>query len=241
MAKNNAKRSKTAEVSASNSHATPTFDENALSALTDKIERGLDTTKAPKQKVAAKEKKSPEKNRGENGTTPRHAISAAANGRKRDAQGNVKQKSDSKKHTNDRKKEKTPVDRAVLLQEILALGGTEDDLDLIADISSEEEEDVENHAHASSHDAKFAKELSKFVSGLGIEGQAGAEVDESENGEEEDGEEEEQDDWEDEPGMSPKPPIVPAWAPAPKDEKRSDKVTKDPTRLVSMTPGFSST
>jgi ribosome biogenesis protein MAK21 len=64
-----------------------------------------------------------------------------------------------------------------LLREILALGGTEEDLDLVADALSDEEDEPST----TRPDNKFRQDLAKFVAGLGIEGQIGENEHEDEN------------------------------------------------------------
>lgn len=139
-------------------------------------------------------------------------------GKKRDSQGNVKDSEISKPKN----------DRDTLLQEILALGGTEEDLDLVADAVSDDE-DLEGSGPSTS-DKDLKKELAKFVSGLGIEVQA----DEESAGEEE----QPNIDWEDEEEASDEEIDEPANAPPVKVVAKVDQVKgggKDGARLVSIT------
>ena len=96
------------------------------------------------------------------------------NGKKRDAKGNIKLSNTAHSakpigsieagHNT-----RGLMTRELLLQEILALGGTTDDLDLVADVTSEDGAS-EKSEKRSKPDPRFAKELSNFIAGLGIEG-----------------------------------------------------------------------
>ncbi|PMD56016.1 CBF-domain-containing protein [Hyaloscypha bicolor E] len=161
-------RRKTNLAKAANGGTILSFDENALSTLTAQIGKGFD---------AGKSEQAGETNRGQKGSsgtkhrTPVTAQSktkpgAIARGTKRDIRGNAKVAGSepSTKHKNGN----GIGNRAVLLKEILALGGTEEDLDLVADATSDEEDSDSN---AALPDKSFRKELASFVAGLGIEGE----------------------------------------------------------------------
>ena len=150
----------------------PNFDENALNALTEKIEKGFDKTQSRGTKDAGKpssEKSSkPRKEEKSGKAANKKEENKSSHGKKRDARGNVKdlEMKGAKKSNNI-----APSDeRAALLQEILALGGTEEDLDLVADAASDDEEELEKESTKVS-DKSFKKDLAQFVAGLGIEGQ----------------------------------------------------------------------
>jgi ribosome biogenesis protein MAK21 len=188
MAKRNNKVAKGAKsATGANGDAIPTFDDNALSALTAKIEKGFggggpakaDHVSQPKEKKGPKSRNGPTAEKEKSSTRP----PVISRGTKRDAHGNAKV--DAKPRSAKKPKESGNKDaRAVLLEEILALGGTAEDLDLVADAAS----DVEDNAPAqASADKSLQKELAKFVAGLGIEGQSaetnGESEDENEHGE----------------------------------------------------------
>lgn len=168
------------KVANSKSDTLASFDEQALSALTEKIEKEFGKTKSAKAlpettKSEGKEDKPSRKSKNERkdkGAEGKGNASELTPGTKRDAHGNAKragksaaksQKGPEKKHNGGDKDA-----RAVLLEEILALGGTEEDLDLVGDVASEEEEEDSNAAKSS--DKSFQKDFAKFVAGLGIEG-----------------------------------------------------------------------
>ncbi|TGO27526.1 hypothetical protein BPAE_0040g00070 [Botrytis paeoniae] len=132
---------------------------------------------------------------------------------------NKKRKRDTNQEDQDRPVSKTPKsggnEKEVLLQEILALGGTEEDLDLVLDAQS----DSENEAKPTtkSTDKDFKNEFAKFVAGLGIEGQA-PEAEAYEEDEEVDA-----DDWRDEALQSESESSEPEEAPK-VPEKSATKV-----------------
>jgi len=169
-----------AEVAATKSDSLPSFDEQALTALTSKIEQQFGKGKPPKEQQPTTGKRSSNyespgteaKGRGTKGkarTQEKHAR-----GIKRDAHGNAKaadepaakRQKKQAKHQNGEERD----GRAVLLEEILALGGTEEDLDLVADVVSDDEE--EGSAPTNSTDKSLRKDLANFVAGLGIKGDA---------------------------------------------------------------------
>lgn len=200
----------------SSAQSLPSFDESALSALTEKIEKGFNkgASSDAVQKSAKKDKKKPNGASQSKDTAP---------GKKRDAEGNVKTTTKSNKAAEGSS-------RDILLQEILALGGTEEDLDLVEGVESEDE-DVEG-TQPKIDDPKFAKEFSKFIAGLGIEGQAQADASESE--EEVDEADEDLEEWEEEPDTPKKAPKK-AVEPIPQlvQAQPEKKTTKDVNRLVS--------
>jgi ribosome biogenesis protein MAK21 len=161
--------------SVSNAAEVPSFDEAALSSLTNKIEAGFRTAAVSKAhpqpdgdsvnlKLSGASIKGPQKIKEHGKRTE--------NGKKRDAEGNVKQSVNgslsNRKIAKDRRKDGKTDDSSILLQEILALGGTEEDMELVAGADSDEEDDKGGSDQPAAVDSKFTKELSKFVSGLGI-------------------------------------------------------------------------
>jgi ribosome biogenesis protein MAK21 len=161
-------RRKSNPVKVVNGGSIQSFDENALSALTARIEKGFGASKSSQQPA--------ETNRGQKGSRgtkhqttvkaqSKTKLAELARGTKRDIHGNAKVTGGEEPSTK-QKNGKGIDDRAILLKEILALGGTEEDLDLVADAVSEEEGDDSNLALP---DKSFRKELASFVAELGIE------------------------------------------------------------------------
>jgi ribosome biogenesis protein MAK21 len=234
----------------------PSFDEKALSALTEKIEKGLEQSKAPQQSrdtSSGKHKQGKEsKGRPDSNSRTKPTKSELNRGTKRDAQGNVKGSGQEKAGNANRASKKTDGGAkdggAMLLQEILALGGTEDDLDLIAGAASDDENLDGNNAPAA--DKSFQKDLAKFVAGLGIEGAIGGDVSEPEEDPEEDQEDQEdqeddqaEEDWEEASDLDSTAESEMSAAPkeatkkqtsAPPDVKKSDVASQGPNRLVSI-------
>lgn len=215
------------------------FDDQALSALTAKIEQGLANGKTPEGVTGAPSKKE-RKHKSENKlNTPQQSKASGSEptrGTKRDSSGNAKLNGKTKGQNKKENKTTTSDNtRSILLQEILALGGTEDDLDLVENAASDEEDNVT--ASAPQLDKTLQKELARFVAELGIEGQTGADAGESD--EESDAEEvaggedewEEASDIESEPSEPIEAEVVKKNLKAPPVETSS---SKDPNRLVSM-------
>ncbi|OWP03258.1 hypothetical protein B2J93_2990 [Marssonina coronariae] len=155
------------------------FDEQALTALTEKIEKEFEKTKSAEalQADTPNGGRKPEKSNGKSkegrdkGAKRKSKDLELSRGTKRDVHGNAKV--GGKAIMNQKKHAKENGDggnheRAVLLEEILALGGTEEDLDLVLDAVSDEE--GEETSPGKIPDKIFKKELAKFVAGLGIEG-----------------------------------------------------------------------
>lgn len=220
------------------------FDEKALSALTEKIEKGFGKSKLPQQ-LAGPSNGNQKKGKPSNGrrdsepkaktTKPEHIR-----GTKRDAQGNVKaagkRKAENTNRETKHKKGGGKDDRGVLLKEILALGGTEEDLDLVAGAASDDE-DVGGD-NTSGHDKSFKKDLAKFVAGLGIESTAvedasepEAEVEEKDEEEWEEASDLGESDASDEPEETSKKPAA-----ALPEVKNAGVSSKGPNCLVSTTP-----
>lgn len=197
------KSKKNSSASSGGAAAAPKFDEQALNKLTKSIETTINS-KSPK--TAEKNSNGPRE-----GKAPKQ-------GKKRDSQGNVKDRSESN----------SADDRETLLQEILALGGTEEDLDLIAGAVSDDE-DLGGAAPATSN-KDLKKELAKFVAGLGIEGH----VEEESAGEEEDqdGHWEDSDDEVESEEAIDEPVATPPAKESAKAESAKN-IGKDGSRLVS--------
>lgn len=231
-----AKRPKTAPKS--DAGALPSFDEQALTALTEKIEKGLGKGKAPQQAAESENrshkqqgKSSGHKHKESSSKSPR--AQEPSRGTKRDAKGNVK-KAASTKHTGISLPDgNAKDDRETLLQEILALGGTEEDLDLVADAVSDDEETEASTSAAP--DKSLKKELAKFVASLGIDTHVEEEADESEDDQDVDEEWEEASDMDDSTESGVEIEQVKRSQPTPDPKtKPKDLTSKDSNRLVSI-------
>lgn len=175
----------------------PSFDESALSALTSKIESGFHNATAPKQDLRDRNPSRDE--------DPRYRIDKArksklhikdrVSGEKSDAQGTVNEQtgggSRTAKDLADEHRGRNGEEQKILLQEILALGGTEDDLDLVMGVATDDDDTADAEPEqTSTNDPKLTKELSKFITSLGIETQGIAESSGAESGEDVDDESE---------------------------------------------------
>jgi ribosome biogenesis protein MAK21 len=169
-----------------NSETLPSFDEKALSALTAKIEEDFEKAQLRQGTQAEKSTGNLKPGKGSKSSKPHNqelnsAVPNLVGGTKRDANGKAKKAgkgvASSKKVSRLEKNTDEKGDKAVLLREILALGGTEEDLDLVADALSDEEDEPSTIRP----DNKFREDLAKFVAGLGIEGQIGEDENEDEN------------------------------------------------------------
>lgn len=183
--------------------AKPVFDEAALSKLTAKIDTDLTN---PKPKSSPKNQKQKEERPAKRKRSDTDIKDATPN--KRQAQEPKNRPAKPSKKTI--KESKTPKDKkAELLQEILALGGDENDLDIIAGVDSDVEEGQEPRPKEApvEMDKTLKNELAKFAAGLGFEkvrDEDAATDDDEEDVEEEseadeDEEEVEGEEWEDEP------------------------------------------
>ncbi|POS87128.1 hypothetical protein EPUL_000721 [Erysiphe pulchra] len=165
----------------------PKFDLKALSTLTSKIEKGLEKQKlssdhafkSNKGKSAAKP--GHPKNEGDKESISRNPkkkiiSKVAAKGTNQDTNKNVKGNEifsfrDSSSSQGRVKKNK--IEEKILMNEILALGGTEDDLELVAGVESHSEDEDKNPQ--SSHpvvEKGFQNELKNFITSLGIKAAA---------------------------------------------------------------------
>lgn len=165
---------KKGQSSALDTNGLPSFDESTLSSLTNKIEKGFRNSATSKSDPLANRSFLPLKESKESAKMQQRAKRSpqtSLTGRKRDAEGNVKEEvrddPTPRKTAKFQNKKRQAYTRDILMQEILALGGDEGDLNLVASIESSEEVN-EGAAQLSPVDAKFTKELSNFVAGLGI-------------------------------------------------------------------------
>jgi ribosome biogenesis protein MAK21 len=236
-------------ITGADSDMLPSFDEKALSALTGKIEKRFGENTASQQSVDTGsrnyKKGKPSNGRRDSDSKIETKYPDQNRGTKRDAHGNVKTggKAKAESSTSVSKKQNRDIkdDRNALLKEILALGGTEEDLDLVAGVASDDEDLEETNGPA--QDKSLKKELAKFVAGLGIEGAAVEDASESEVEQDEEAEggwEETSDldsasagesDVSDEPEETLKKPTQTL-----PDTKAIDASSKGPNRLVSTPP-----
>lgn len=156
-----------------------TFDASALASLTAKIENKLGADNKP----AESKKEAPKPSNNEQGGKRKRDDGPAA------TEG-VKVPRNKRRATQEippQPKTKTP--SATLLAEIKALGGDEDDLELVADLDSDAEEGggAPKTKDADDVDDAFKSELAKFAASLGLE-----DLRPEDEGEEEEEEEEEE-------------------------------------------------
>ncbi|KAF3061717.1 Ribosome biogenesis protein MAK21 [Daldinia childiae] len=136
-----------------------TFDDTALSKLTAKIDSKLaESKKTPEKKDQGKRK------RDQIGD----AVQSPPNKKK-----NISKPSDNKNNRIPKKTQKPAstsekANSSTLLDEIRALGGDEEDLKLVEDINSEDEE-PSNFKSKKSADKGLRAELAKFAAGLGFD------------------------------------------------------------------------
>ncbi|KAF7589062.1 hypothetical protein BBP40_004809 [Aspergillus hancockii] len=216
MAKGKGKRSSEGGVAVNDTNAGadafPLIEESAFAGLRQKIEQRLKDQKPKKIKAKAASNDTPKKN---NDTAPkpdakRSDTDKNNKGKKRDRNGEVIAREDKNaagEIKSSHSKEEGPSD--ALRQEILALGGTEDDYDLLAGVGSDSEvEDAKTTSKSKSEEDALRKELSGILAAAGQvvpddiaddEEDEGAEEEEEEDqGEEPDIEDEDYNDVEDE-------------------------------------------
>jgi len=217
------------------STAPPSFNEQALSALTDTLDKKLGTSPAQPQ-VTVNQSKGKKANGVPATASKKSKKAESGRGTKRDAQGNAKA-ADTRSQSKPKKSNGGDDSRSVLLKEILALEGTEDDLNLLDNAASDNEDLVTENSK--SLDKSLQKELAKFAASLGIEAQAVEDASEQEEGEEsiESGEEwEEASELESVAESEIAPPLVatkPVKAIAPVTKASEGALSKEANRLVS--------
>ncbi|KAJ5946458.1 hypothetical protein N7454_003297 [Penicillium verhagenii] len=193
-------------VSVSQSQSTPNepqIDESAFVGLRQKIEQRLKDQSSAKGKSKKNDKPkapveiAPVKKEKEVAPKAGKAQDSSAHGKKRDRNGEVIAREEKKEGKSKvTKSPKKGGNDETLRQEILAMGGTEEDLDLLADVDSESEVEGVN---AKSGDNDLRKELAKMLEDAGHVVPQDLAEDEVEEEEEEDEEEEEaEEDAEDE-------------------------------------------
>jgi len=209
-----------------------TFDEAALSKLTAKLDSKLAEAKNTEPKNTKGKRKldqstdvaqPPAKKRSQQGKPERPnntKISGKQNFTSKSHTKPTPKQKDRQPKTQDKKqKSAQPTDSNILLDEIEALGGDEDDYKLIGDIDSDDDA-VNNQNGSKNADKSLSAELARFAAGLGFDqikqdsASEESEVDEeiegnaSEDGEEEAEEGDKDDEPEDTPTQNPKSKTV---------------------------------
>ncbi|KAL1966458.1 hypothetical protein VTN77DRAFT_4380 [Rasamsonia byssochlamydoides] len=255
MAKNKGKRSAGAE-SASGNGATagndpasvsgetlPSLDESALASLTQKIEQKLqsgsgaskDSQKKQNDSASSAKKKSKEKSK-DSAQKP-EGEQKANQGKKRNRNGDViaREEKDGKNNKPSNSKPQGDSKDDVLRREILALGGSKEDFDLLADVDSGSE--VENSANGTKgvkgqpDEDSLRKELRKLLKGAGQIKLGDIGEEELEKEEDDDDSEDEDDNGgvevEDSVSTAKKTPPPPPSKKATKDKNKNKNKDKD--------------
>ncbi|KAI1386925.1 CBF-domain-containing protein [Hypoxylon trugodes] len=143
-----------------------TFDDDALSRLTAKIDSQLaESKKNPSKKDQGKRKRDQTADVDQSPPNKRKNTSAP---------NHKKPMKDSNRSPKTQKQTQKPTrasgkpDHSTLLDEIKALGGDEEDLKLVEDIDSEDEE-LNNEKSKKNTDKDLRAELAKFAAGLGFD------------------------------------------------------------------------
>ncbi|CRG85049.1 Ribosome biogenesis protein MAK21 [Talaromyces islandicus] len=188
------------------------FDANTLASLTKNIEARLKGDNKSKDKKSsntapdkrdAKGPKSPAskpngKGRADKPVENSRPGSKSFQGKKRDRNGTVIEKAEKTEKSGKPQKPKSENDGAgdeddVLRKEILALGGSKEDFDLLADVVSDSEVEDSTKTKSVSDENALRKELAKLLKGSG---QYQAEIPDDQVSEEEEVEEEEEEEEE---------------------------------------------
>ncbi|KAL5045810.1 hypothetical protein BDW71DRAFT_198055 [Aspergillus fruticulosus] len=185
-------------------HALPQLEESAFAGLRQKIEQRLKDG-ATKQKSKNNKSKSAPADDAKNAkgnvtkfdSKSQPPSDKNVKGKKRDRNGDVIENKESGKSKSDKND-----DNDTLRQEILALGGTEEDFDLLAGVDSESEvEDAKPSKKSQGSAEDLRKELSSILAAAGQvvpDDLADDEVEEVEDGEDEDDDEDGEDEEADE-------------------------------------------
>lgn len=178
-----------------------TFDEAALSKLTAKIDGKLGESQ-PKILGNGKSRESGNKKRKQTSERDTELSEPPSNKRSRSEARNSKDKINTTKSKKTGTSAKTtnsaPQHVNVLLNEIKALGGSEEDLRLVENIDSDEEGIFENENNLAEKekgaDEKLRDELAHFAAGLGFDKVASDFAAAESESEEQDGEGQDEDD-----------------------------------------------
>jgi ribosome biogenesis protein MAK21 len=150
----------------------PQFDDGAFAGLRQKIEQRLNNQSSGKGKSKKDKKPQPsiETPKKEKDTPKAGKNQASAQGKKRDRNGDViareEQKGDQKKQGKPEGPKKS-IKNDTLREEILALGGTEEDLELLDGVDSESEVEGAPSKGKKGGDEDLRKELSKMLEAAG--------------------------------------------------------------------------
>lgn len=150
----------------------PQFDDGAFAGLRQKIEQRLNNQSSGKGKSKKDKKPQPsiETPKKEKDTPKAGKNQGSAQGKKRDRNGDViargEQKGDQKKQGKPEGPKKN-IKNDTLREEILALGGTEEDLELLDGVDSESEVEGAPSKGKKGGDEDLRKELSKMLEAAG--------------------------------------------------------------------------
>ena len=152
----------------------PELKADALSNLTARI---ADKLKKPAVEAKANNKLAkarPERGERKQGQSDQSSLTVEKeqNGKKRLRDGQLKEPRSTEINTNgpkttSRRDRIGPASRPRIEEEILALGGSKEDLDLVADVASQSE--VEGDEPTKAHRNSLKKDLMKFVQDIGIQ------------------------------------------------------------------------
>ncbi|KAF7513428.1 hypothetical protein GJ744_009849 [Endocarpon pusillum] len=142
-----------------------TLDNKAFSGLSQKIQAQFTKLRADNPKVNVKQakdhKKIARKEAAPQTTLESKAIKSPTLGKKRDSRGEVKEASKSKSSL--KTAEKSSATKDILKKEVYSLGGTAEDLALVADLDSDSELDHDRGQDKSSQETEFEKGLKKGI------------------------------------------------------------------------------
>jgi ribosome biogenesis protein MAK21 len=177
MAKNKGKRPAGAEPAIANGDTTgkstsdesfPSLDESALANLTQNIAQKLQSATGASKGSQKKPNNSPSNaKKSKNSIQQSKSGQKAHQGKKRDRNGEVIAR-EGEEGKNKPSKPHSDSKNDALRQEILALGGSKDDFDLLADVDSESEvEDSANGTKGQQDEGLLRKELAKLLKDAG--------------------------------------------------------------------------
>jgi ribosome biogenesis protein MAK21 len=183
----------------------PQIEESAFAGLRQKIEQRLkdgankQKSKTNKSKPApVEDAKKPKQSPAKSDAKSKSGSDKNNQGKKRDRNGDVIARDEKKQDKSQKPANKDGDD--TLRQEILALGGTEEDFEMLAGVDSEEEDaDTSEKSKGNSDDASLRKELSSILAAAGQfvpDDLEDEDVEEEVDGEEDDEEVEEDEDEE---------------------------------------------
>jgi ribosome biogenesis protein MAK21 len=235
--------------------AFPQIEESAFAGLRQKIEQRLkdgaskQKSKNNKSKPApVEDAKKPKQSPAKTDSKSKFSSDKNNHGKKRDRNGDVIARDEKKQDKSQKPAAKDGDD--TLRQEILALGGTEEDFEMLAGVDSEDEEDADTSkkSNGKSDDASLRKELSSILAAAGQfvpDDLEDEDVEEEVDGDEDDEEVEEDDDEEEESeevaesDESPEePPKKEPKQPAKKEVKQSEPEVVFPKEFSKLVSTF---